>query len=107
MNMYMNMYIYMCVCVCVIITNNIEESNIQSPNSDKNHLPILEIGWNWGSCFFFIQKYEDQPAAAGAFFSSMTFLGLGLAGLETVNCEAGSHVGFPRILRWNMWREFV
>jgi len=25
---------------------------------------------------------------AGAFFSSMTFLGLGLAGLETVNCEA-------------------
>ena len=26
---------------------------------------------------------------AGAFFSSMTFLGLGLAGLETVNCEAG------------------
>jgi hypothetical protein len=55
----------------------------------------------------FIQKYEDQPAAnAGAFFSSMTFLGLGLAGLETVNCEAGN-VGFPpRILRWNMWREF-
>ena len=32
---------------------------------------------------------------AGAFFSSMTFLGLGLAGLETVNCEApwGSVVG--------------
>ncbi|CAK9038523.1 unnamed protein product [Durusdinium trenchii] len=25
---------------------------------------------------------------AGAFFSSLTFLGLGLAGLETVNCEA-------------------
>ena len=24
----------------------------------------------------------------GAFFSSLTFLGLGLAGLETVNCEA-------------------
>ena len=25
----------------------------------------------------------------GALFSSMTFLGLGLAGLETVNCEVG------------------
>lgn len=40
-------------------------------------------GWNGGSGTTYGLGFQ------GALFSSMTFLGLGLAGLETVNCEVG------------------
>lgn len=56
-------------------------------------LQVRNISGTWGLALrgFFMVGVAPLTALVfqGALFSSMTFLGLGLAGLETVNCEVG------------------